>query len=53
MPPAMSDLDLDGPPQWGKLLKKGHRGRTETYVLDFGHGHEVFTFVVWAEPRGH
>ena len=53
MPPAMSDLDLDGPPQWGTRIKKGHRGRTETYVLDFGHGHKVFTFVVWADPRVH
>lgn len=52
MPPAMTDLELDGPPQWGKRLKKGHNGHTELYELDFGHGHKVFTFVIWAEPRG-
>ena len=52
MPPAMMDLELDGPPQWGKRLKQGHHEHTELYELDFGHGHKVFTFVVWAEPRG-
>jgi hypothetical protein len=53
MPPAMKDLELDGPPQWGKRIKQGHQGHTELYELDFGHGHKVFTFVVWAVPRGH
>ncbi|MCH8040825.1 MAG: hypothetical protein IH977_10855 [Nitrospinae bacterium] len=52
MPPAMKDMEFDGPPQWGKLLQRGHHGHTELYMLDFGHGHKVFTFVVWAEPRG-
>jgi hypothetical protein len=52
MPPAMKDLELDGPPQWGKRIQQGHHGHTELYELDFGHGHKVFTFVVWAEPRG-
>jgi len=52
MPPAMNDMDLSGPAQWGKLLQRGHNGHTELYVLDFGQGHRVFTFVVWAETRG-
>jgi hypothetical protein len=52
MPPAMKDLELDGPPQWGKRIQQGHQGHTEVYELDFGHGQKVFTFVVWAEPRG-
>ncbi len=54
MPPAMSDIDFEGPGQWGKLLRSTNRGRTEVYELDFGGGHKVFTFVIWAdeEDRG-
>ncbi|MBI3683264.1 MAG: hypothetical protein HY235_23070 [Acidobacteria bacterium] len=47
-PPAMNELDLSGPAQWGKLLKESNSGRAQTYVLDFGGDHKVFTFVIWA-----
>ena len=49
MPPAMNDIDFDTPAQWGKLIRTSHGGRTEVYELDFGGGHKVFTFVIWAE----
>lgn len=47
MPPAMADIDFDTPAQWGRLVASSHNGRTEAYELDFGHGHKVFTFVIW------
>jgi len=48
MPPAMADIDFSGPAQWGKLIRSSHGGWTELYELDFGGGHKVFTFVIWA-----
>ena len=59
MPPAMRDIDLSGPAQWGKLQHSSHGGWKELYELDFGGGHKVFTFVIWATDeeynpnRGH
>ena len=52
MPPAMSDIDLSGPAQWGKLIHSSHGGWKELYELDFGGGHKVFTFVIWATDEG-
>ena len=48
MPPAMADIDISGPGQWGKLIHSSHGGWKELYELDFGGGHKVFTFVIWA-----
>lgn len=48
-PPAMDEIDFAGPAQWGRLIRSTHQGRTELYELDFGGGHKVFTFVIWAE----
>jgi len=48
MPPAMADLEIDGPGQWGKLIHSSHGGWKETYELDFGGGHKVITHVIWA-----
>jgi hypothetical protein len=48
MPPAMRDIDISGPGQWGKLIHSSHGGWKELYELDFGGGHKVFTFVIWA-----
>jgi hypothetical protein len=48
MPPAMTDIDFSGPAQWGKLIHSSHGGWKELYELDFGGGHKVFTFVIWA-----
>jgi hypothetical protein len=52
MPPAMSDIDFEAPAQWGKLVRSSHGGRTAVYELDFGGGHKVFTFVIWADGEG-
>lgn len=41
--------DLDGPRQWGRIIKKSSDGRPSLYVRDFGGGHKVFTFVIWAK----
>lgn len=45
---ARSD-DLEGPSQWGKIIKKSSDGRPSLYARDFGGGHKVFTFVIWAK----
>ena len=53
-PPAMNEIDFEGPGQWGKLVRSTHGGRLEQYELDFGGGHKIFTFVIWPdeEDRG-
>lgn len=48
MPPAMSQMDLEGPGQWGRLIRVSRDGRLALYELDFGRGFRVFTFVIWA-----
>jgi len=48
MPPAMADIEISGPGQWGKLIHSSHGGWKETYELDFGGGHKVITHVIWA-----
>ena len=48
MPPAMRDLEITGPGQWGKLIHSSHGGWKETYELDFGGGHKIITHVLWA-----
>jgi hypothetical protein len=50
-PPAMTDIDFDTPAHWGRLVRSSHGGRIERYELDFGGGHKIFTFVIWAEGR--
>jgi hypothetical protein len=54
LPPAMTEIDFAGPGQWGRLIRSTNNGRTQLYELDFGGGHKVFTFVIWAdgEERG-
>jgi hypothetical protein len=51
-PPAMNDIELSGPGQWGKLVKRSHDGQTGIYEADFGGGHKIFTFVIWANGQG-
>jgi hypothetical protein len=53
-PPAMNEIDFEGPGQWGKLVRSTHGDRHQLYELDFGGGHKIFTFVIWAdeEDRG-
>jgi hypothetical protein len=54
MPPAATDIDFSGPGQWGRRIRSTNNGRTELFELDFGGGHKLFTFVIWAqeEERG-
>jgi hypothetical protein len=51
MPPAMNDIDLRGPGQWGKKIQQSDDGRFMLFELDFGNGNKVFTFVTWANPE--
>lgn len=48
-PPAMDEIEFEGPGQWGRKLRSTNGGRTELYELDFGGGHKVVTFVIWAD----
>jgi hypothetical protein len=50
-PPAMDEIDLAERGQWGKRIRSKNKGRTELHELDFGGGHKVFTFVIWALER--
>ena len=45
-PPAMNDIQLEGPGQWGRQLRSN--GRVALFDADFGNGHHVFTFVIYA-----
>lgn len=47
-PPAMRELELTGPGQWGRITSRYANGRPKTYELDFGHGHRIVTHVFWA-----
>jgi hypothetical protein len=52
MPPAASQIDMDGPGQWGRLVSGSREEGHSTYELDFGGGNKVLTHVFWAEGRG-
>ena len=47
LPPAMNQIDFDGPGQWGKLVRGSREQGNSLHVLDFGNGHKIFTFVLW------
>ena len=49
MPPAMAELDLDGPGQWGTEVERSENGLESTYVLDFGNDNKIVTFVRWVD----
>ncbi len=51
LPPAVANINLDGPRQWGRVVKTSPNGRSSVYELDFGAGHKVTTFVIWADPE--
>lgn len=52
MPPAMTEIDYFERSQWGKLIRSSKNGLKEVYLLDFGRGHKLFTFVTWVEGKG-
>jgi hypothetical protein len=51
MPPAALDIILEGPGQWGKLIRGGKDKGFSDYELDFGGGHKVYTHVIWASEE--
>ncbi|HEY3350942.1 MAG TPA: hypothetical protein VGM13_14285, partial [Thermoanaerobaculia bacterium] len=46
--PAMGQIDLDGPGQWGVEVERSEDGKFSTFVLDFGSGNMTVTYVSWA-----
>ena len=54
MPPAMTQIDLEGPNQWGRLVSESANGRHSVYEVDFGNGFKIITHVTWVigEERG-
>jgi hypothetical protein len=48
MPAEMAQGDFSTVREWGKLLRSAGDGRPALYERDFGGGHKVFTFVIWA-----
>ena len=53
MLPGISDVPLDTPREWGRLVRSTHNGRTEVYERDLGFGYKAFTFVIWADDDPH
>ncbi len=51
VPPAMNDLDLDGPGQWGRVVRGSRAAGFTIHELDFGGGNRIYTFVTWANPE--
>ena len=53
--PAMTELNLDNPGQWGRLVSSSRNGRVQVFELDFGDGRKMLTHVFWAssEEREH
>jgi hypothetical protein len=47
LPPAMTQLRLDGPGQWGRVAERYDDGRPKLYELDFGGGKKILTHVFW------
>jgi hypothetical protein len=52
LPRDWVDHDYNVRSQWGKLVKESKNGLKEVYVLDFGQGRKLVTFVRWAEGEG-
>ncbi|HEV8097091.1 MAG TPA: hypothetical protein VGP71_15280 [Burkholderiales bacterium] len=52
LPAEWVDHDYNVRSQWGKLVRESKNGLKEVYVLDFGQGHKLVTFVRWAEGEG-
>jgi len=46
-PPAMSEINFDGPRQWGRLVARTRDGGLEVYELDFGGGNKIVHYVLW------
>lgn len=46
--PGRSDEALEGPAEWGKVIRRDTKGQPSLYVRDLGKNEKLFTFVVWA-----
>jgi hypothetical protein len=51
-PPAMDQLYLAGPAQWGRVISRYGDGRPRVYELDFGRGYKIITHVFWVPGNG-
>jgi len=54
LPPAMSQLDLAGIGQWGRLVALSADGHLSVHELDFGNGNKIVSYVIWTDqgPTG-
>lgn len=48
MPPAMNNIELTGPEQWGREIRGSRATGHSLFEADFGRGNKIFTFVTWA-----
>lgn len=46
-PPAMTQIQMNGPGQWGELQWESEDHLSSRYLLDFGNGHAIVTEVFW------
>ncbi len=53
LPAEVAHADVSTPDKWGKPIKTTHDGRGVLYEREFNQGYKIFTFVYWAQPRGH
>lgn len=53
LPADVANADLSTPDKWGKPIHTTDDGHGTVHERDFGNGYRIFTFVYYAEPRGH
>jgi hypothetical protein len=46
--PGASNVNLENPSEWGRLMKSARGGRTQVFERELGNGEHVVTFVIWA-----
>ena len=46
-PAGWANADVHAQENWGELVSTSANGRESLYVLDFGGGYRIFTFVTW------
>ena len=49
MPPEAANGDFSAPSEWGQVIRESRDGRASLFERDFGGGHKLFTFVIWAK----
>ena len=48
-PAGFANADVHAQENWGEKARESADSHSSLYVLDFGQGYKVFTFVFWAE----